>query len=82
MNLSVFIKYKGVTLVVMATWYIGSQNYLHCLTLRHLLMCFVSALSKSPFSKISADSGTFSNFTVEISKPRRPFFRTFTLILF
>ena len=66
----------------MATWYMRSQNYLYCLPLRHLLMCFVSALSKSPFSKISADSGTFSNFMAEFSKEKRPFFRTPTLILF
>jgi len=66
----------------MATWYIRSQNYLHSLPLRHLLMCFVSALSKSPFSKIGADSGPFSNFMVEISKETRPFFRAPTLILF
>ena len=41
-----------------------------------------SVLSKSPFSKISADTGTFSNFIAEISKGRRPYFCTFTLILF
>ncbi len=67
---------------VMATGYIRSQNYLHCLPLHHLLMCFVTALSKSSFSKISADSSTFSNFTVDISKGKRPFFWIFTLILF
>ena len=67
---------------VLATWYIRSQNYLHCLPLCHLLMCFVSALSKSPFSKISADSSTFSNFTMGISKGKKPLFWIFTLILF
>jgi hypothetical protein len=66
----------------MATWYIRWQKYLHCPPLRHLLMCFVSALSKSPFSKIGADSGTFSHFMAEISKGKRPLFRIPTLILF
>lgn len=37
---------------------------------------------KSPFSKVSPDSGTFSNFMVEISNMRRPLFRAFTLIPF
>ena len=38
--------------------------------------------SKSPFSKIIVDSGTFSNFIAELSNERRPLFWTFVLILF
>ena len=36
----------------------------------------------SPFSKISADSSMFSNFIADFSKPSRPLFRPFVLILF
>ena len=36
----------------------------------------------SPLSKISADSGLFSNFIADFSKPGRPFFVITLLILF
>ena len=45
-------------------------------------MCFGFTTFQSPFSKISSDSGTFSNFMAEFSNGRRPLFCTFVLILF
>jgi hypothetical protein len=55
----------------MATWYIRSQNYLHCLSLRHLLMCFVSALSKVPFLKLVQPRDRCDEPSVRHSSPAR-----------
>jgi len=35
--------------LVMATWYIRSQNYCYHLPLCHLLMCFTSSIFQKPF---------------------------------
>ena len=66
----------------MATWYIRSRNYQYPFPLCQLPIVLALQLSKSSFSKISADSGTFSNFIADFSKARRPLFATSVLILF